>query len=180
MSSSVSRSLIVYTESWFSSLCAHTIFMTSSSLMASNILYMLTTLQFKSPAQIYLLSARVISPTICLSFHFKSDICNSTFPKLNFWSFSHTAPLNESSLSQWQLCPSSHPEQKSWSHPWSLSFSETPHLIHQEVLSAVAVQSVSCVHLFATPMDYSMPVSSVLHYLLKFAQIHVHWVSDAV
>ena len=27
-------------------------------------------------------------------------------------------------------------------------------------------------------MDCSMPGSSVLHYLLEFAQIHVHWVSD--
>ena len=29
-------------------------------------------------------------------------------------------------------------------------------------------------------MDYSMPGSSVLHYLLEFAQIHVHWVSYAI
>ena len=30
------------------------------------------------------------------------------------------------------------------------------------------------------PMDCSTPGSSVLHYLSKFAQIHVHWGSDAV
>ena len=30
------------------------------------------------------------------------------------------------------------------------------------------------------PMDYSTPGSSVLHYLLEFAQIHVHWVGDAI
>ena len=30
------------------------------------------------------------------------------------------------------------------------------------------------------PMDYCMPGSSVLHSLLKFAQIYVHGVSDAV
>ena len=30
------------------------------------------------------------------------------------------------------------------------------------------------------PMDCSMSGSSVLHYLLKFAQIHVHWVGDAI
>ena len=30
------------------------------------------------------------------------------------------------------------------------------------------------------PMDCSMPVSSVLHCLPEFAQIHVHWVSDAI
>ena len=29
-------------------------------------------------------------------------------------------------------------------------------------------------------MDCSMPDSSVLHYLPKFAQIHVHWVGDAI
>ena len=29
-------------------------------------------------------------------------------------------------------------------------------------------------------MDCSMPDSSVLHYLPQFAQIHVHWVSDAI
>ena len=29
-------------------------------------------------------------------------------------------------------------------------------------------------------MDCSIPGSSVLHYLPEFAQIHVHWVSDAI
>ena len=28
------------------------------------------------------------------------------------------------------------------------------------------------------PMDYSVPGFPVLHYLLEFAQIHVHWVGD--
>ena len=30
------------------------------------------------------------------------------------------------------------------------------------------------------PIDCSTPGSSVLHYLLEFAQIHVHWVGDTV
>ena len=30
------------------------------------------------------------------------------------------------------------------------------------------------------PMHYSMPSSSVLYHILEFAQIYVHWVSDAV
>ena len=30
------------------------------------------------------------------------------------------------------------------------------------------------------PMDCSMPGSPVLHYLPEFAQIHVHWVRDAI
>ena len=33
---------------------------------------------------------------------------------------------------------------------------------------------------FCDPMDYSLPGSSVLHYILDFAQIHVGWVSDAI
>ena len=30
------------------------------------------------------------------------------------------------------------------------------------------------------PVDCSMPGYSVLHYLLEFAQIHVHWIGDAI
>jgi len=30
------------------------------------------------------------------------------------------------------------------------------------------------------PLDRSMPGSSVLHYFLEFAQIHLHWVADAI
>ena len=30
------------------------------------------------------------------------------------------------------------------------------------------------------PMDYSTPGFPVLHYLLEFAQTHVHWVGDAI
>ena len=30
------------------------------------------------------------------------------------------------------------------------------------------------------PMDCSLPGFPVLHYLLEFAQVHVHWVSDAI
>ena len=30
------------------------------------------------------------------------------------------------------------------------------------------------------PMDCSLPSSSVFHYLPEFAQIHVHWVGDAI
>ena len=30
------------------------------------------------------------------------------------------------------------------------------------------------------PMNCSMPGFPVLHYLLEFAQIHIHWVSDAI
>ena len=41
------------------------------------------------------------------------------------------------------------------------------------------VQSLSHVWL-CDPMDCSLAGSSALHYLLEFAQIHVHWVGDAI
>ena len=44
----------------------------------------------------------------------------------------------------------------------------------------VAVKSLSHVCLSATPFDCGRPGSSFLHYLLEFAQIHVHWVSDVI
>ena len=47
-------------------------------------------------------------------------------------------------------------------------------------LFVVVVQSLSHVQLFANPMDCSSLGSSVLHYLLEFAQIHVHGVSDTI
>ena len=43
-------------------------------------------------------------------------------------------------------------------------------------MSFVVVQSLSHVQL----MDCSMPGFPVLHYLLEFAQTHVHCVSDAI
>ena len=45
----------------------------------------------------------------------------------------------------------------------------------------IVVQSLSHVQLFVIPktIDWSMPGSSDLHYLLEFAQIHVHGVGDA-
>ena len=42
----------------------------------------------------------------------------------------------------------------------------------------VVVQLLSHVQL-SNPLDYSTPGFPVLHYLLKFAQTHVYWVSDA-
>ena len=30
------------------------------------------------------------------------------------------------------------------------------------------------------PVNCSMPDSPVLHYLLEFAQIYVHWIGDAI
>ena len=48
------------------------------------------------------------------------------------------------------------------------------------LLFVVTVQSLNHVWLFATTMDCSTPGLPVLHCLPKFAQIHVHWVSDDI
>ena len=47
-------------------------------------------------------------------------------------------------------------------------------------LIRVLLFSHSVMSSFWYPMDCSMPGFPVLHYLPKFAQIHVHWVSDAI
>ena len=47
-------------------------------------------------------------------------------------------------------------------------------------VDVVVVQSLNHVQLFTTPMDYSIPDSSVFHYLPELAQIHVQWTSDAI
>ena len=47
------------------------------------------------------------------------------------------------------------------------------------LVSLLAVQLLSRVRL-CDPMDCSLPDFPVLHHLLEFAQIHVHWVSDAI
>ena len=39
--------------------------------------------------------------------------------------------------------------------------------------------SQECLSL-CNPVDYSMPGFSVLHYLLEFAQTHIHWDGDAI
>ena len=54
------------------------------------------------------------------------------------------------------------------------------HHYMREFVSIVVAQSLSHVPLFVIPMDSSKPGSPVLHYLLEFAQIHVHLVSDAI
>ena len=43
----------------------------------------------------------------------------------------------------------------------------------------VVVQSLSRIQLLR-PQDYSAPGFPVLHYLLEFAQTHVHWVNDDI
>ena len=71
--------------------------------------------------------------------------------------------------------------------PWdchsSLSFS-TAFLVvalylHGTVLFC-SVQLLSCIQLFVTPMECSMPDLPVHHQLPEFTQTHVHWVGDAI
>ena len=53
----------------------------------------------------------------------------------------------------------------------SLWISDSCHILG--LYNSVVVQSLNCIQLF-TYMDGSMPGSSVLYYLLEYAQIHVH------
>ena len=50
---------------------------------------------------------------------------------------------------------------------------------YEKQFKKIHVQLLSCFWL-CDPMDRSIPGSSVLHYLPEFAQIHVHWVDDAI
>ena len=52
-------------------------------------------------------------------------------------------------------------------------------LFSHSVMSNSLSVTQSCPTL-CDPMDCSMPVFPVLHYLLEFAQTHVHWVDDAI
>ena len=71
--------------------------------------------------------------------------------------------------------------------PWvpndnsSLLIDLSPELCPTSVLELCCSCSVarSCPTL-CNPMDCTMPGFPVLHYLLVFAQTHVHWVSDAI
>ena len=44
----------------------------------------------------------------------------------------------------------------------------------------VVFQSPNCVHLFVTSWTTADQASLSFNYLLKFAQIHVHWIGDAI
>ena len=44
----------------------------------------------------------------------------------------------------------------------------------------IVVQLLSCVRLFVTAMDGSTSGLPVLHYLPEFAQVHVHWIGEAI
>ena len=63
--------------------------------------------------------------------------------------------------------------------------SDRPHLAHvlwmdPEALFIIIVVQSQVMSNSLQPMDLSTPGSPVLHYLLEFAQIYVHWVGDAI
>ena len=75
--------------------------------------------------------------------------------------------------------------------PWGLKESDRTEQLHFHFLSLLLISMMalekqwkwkcfSHVQLFCNLMDCSMLGSSVLHYLLEFAQIHIHWVGDAI
>ena len=53
-------------------------------------------------------------------------------------------------------------------------------MISKNLSFIVSVFVVQLLSLFVTPVDCSMPGFPVLHCFPQFAQIHVHWVSDAI
>ena len=66
-----------------------------------------------------------------------------------------------------------------------VSPSPSPSCVHKSILY-VCVSICCCCSISRLcptlwdPMDYSMPGFPVLHYLQEFAQVHVHWVGDAI
>ena len=61
-------------------------------------------------------------------------------------------------------------------HKWLINTRKMINIISQCCCYSVAK---SCPTLFGS-LDHSMPGFPVFHYLLEFAQTHVHWVSDAI
>jgi len=89
------------------------------------------------------------------------------FPRQEYWSeFSFPSPGDLPD-------PGIEPTLQADSFP--LSHPESSHLF----LAVVVVQLLNWVW-HCDPMDCSMPGFPVLHYLLAFAQTHIHWVGDSI
>ena len=65
-------------------------------------------------------------------------------------------------------------------YDYLMTYSPLPWICIIHTIVSQSVQSLSRVQLFVTPMDSSMPGFPVHHQLPELAQIHVHWVSDAI
>ena len=63
---------------------------------------------------------------------------------------------------------------KYWMNVWILHS-----IFYVVIIICCCLVSRPCLAL-CYPVDWSTPVSSILHCLLKFAKAHVHWVSDAI
>ena len=61
----------------------------------------------------------------------------------------------------------------------TLLYTWKEHIVKSTICCCCRSVAKSCLTL-CDPMDCSMPGSSVLHYLPEFAQIHIHWVGDAI
>ena len=67
-----------------------------------------------------------------------------------------------------------------------VSYVEVPWIVHLVLGILLYVCYCCCCSVaklcltLCNPMDCSMPGSPVLHWILEFAQIHVHWVGDAI
>ena len=59
-----------------------------------------------------------------------------------------------------------------------IHFQEKDGLHFPQLLFTTSGLLLSCVWLFATPMDCSTPGFPILHCLLEFVQTSVHWVND--
>ena len=86
-------------------------------------------------------------------------------------------------LSKWDLCPSSCPNPKPWSHLQLLLFLISFYQFVSSVIGSAfkfsSVQLLSHVWL-CNPMNHSTPSLSVHHQLLEFTQTHRHWDGDAI
>ena len=76
-----------------------------------------------------------------------------------------------------------------WATKYTCACTDTHTQTHTHTHIYLVVQSLSCVQLFVIPwtvatlwdtVDCSTPGFPVPHYLPKFVQVHVHWISDAI
>ena len=67
---------------------------------------------------------------------------------------------------------------KLWGFKWIIKLIET--LYFKEHISICCRSGAKLCLTLCGPMNCSMSGSSVLHYLLEFAQIHVHWAGNAI
>ena len=65
------------------------------------------------------------------------------------------------------------PEDLQWIFPWN----SLAHTTYRLLFCCLGTKSCTTL---CNPMNCSTPGSFVLHYLAEFAEIHIHWVGDAI